>query len=282
MAESAVLTEAGTAMESQPVSSAVSVPTGLPVLVGMSASTEVPFASIDDDFIAAGGHPTHVHDFHQFLYVPLGRIVITALGQDYELSPSVALWIPAGIPHSARFDSDSLFVVETFTTERHHLPYTETTIVNVTDDQRRMLLGRMRCSESNHDDSSVFAALSNGHPDCLPLPQPTSHAAGTVAKELIRMPSDPRTATEWAESLYTNSTSLRRAFRAETGLSFSEWRTRLRLNHSLDLLAQGHLVSTVAARVGFVSTNGYILAFRRYFQETPGAYVRRSTHEAAA
>ncbi|MEO3976445.1 AraC family transcriptional regulator [Streptomyces sp. CAU 1734] len=239
-------------------------------------------AAVDDDFIAMGGHPTHVHDFHQFLYVPLGRIVITAHGRDHQLSPSVALWIPAGIPHSARFDSDSLFAVETFSTDRHTLPYTRATIVNVSAEQRRLLLGRMRSSEAKHDESSVFAALSGSHPDSLPLPRPTSHAAGTVARELIRTPSDPRTATEWAESLYTNSTSLRRAFRAETGLAFSEWRTRLRLNHSLDLLAQGQMVSTVAARVGFVSTNGYILAFRRYFHETPGAYMRRSEQHSAA
>ncbi len=98
----------------------------------------------------------------------------------------------------------------------------------------------------------------------------------------MRNPGDPRTASEWAESLYTSSTSLRRAFRAETGLAFSEWRTRLRLNHSLHLLAAGHMVSTVAARVGFVSTNGYILAFRRYFGETPGAYVKRSASRTAA
>ncbi|NEE40338.1 helix-turn-helix domain-containing protein, partial [Streptomyces sp. SID7982] len=65
-------------------------------------------------------------------------------------------------------------------------------------------------------------------------------------------------------------------------LAFSEWRTRLRLNHSLHLLAAGHMVSTVAARVGFVSTNGYILAFRRYFGETPGAYVKRSASRTAA
>lgn len=304
MAKSALLSEAGTTEESRTFSTHPAPSTVLPSMVTPSMATDLPVSdvlsvgsgaldgapaaalpsvdSVDDDFIAAGGHPTHVHDFHQFLYVPLGRIVITALGRDYELSPSVALWIPAGIPHSARFDLDSLFVVETFTTERHHLPYAETTVVNVTDTQRRMLLGRMRCSESHHDDSAVFAALSNGHPDCLPLPQPTSHAASTVARALIRMPSDPRTATEWAESLYTNSTSLRRAFRAETGLAFSEWRTRLRLNHSLDLLAQGHLVSTVAARVGFVSTNGYILAFRKYFDQTPGAYVRRTSPASAA
>ncbi|MEU5452962.1 hypothetical protein AB0G92_34580, partial [Streptomyces californicus] len=35
-------------------------------------------------------------------------------------------------------------------------------------------------------------------------------------------------------------------------------------------------------RVGFVSTNGYILAFRRYFGETPGAYVKRSASRTAA
>jgi AraC-like DNA-binding protein len=40
-------------------------------------------------------------------------------------------------------------------------------------------------------------------------------------------------------------------------------------NRSQDLLAEGRLVSMAAARVGFASTNGYILAFRRYFGQTP-------------
>jgi AraC-like DNA-binding protein len=79
-------------------------------------------------------------------------------------------------------------------------------------------------------------------------------------------------------STLRNSTSLRRAFRAETGLPLSEWRTRLCLNHSLTLLEQGHMVSAVAAWVGF-STNGYILAFRRYFGQTPGTYVRNWENE---
>ncbi|MFI9550714.1 AraC family ligand binding domain-containing protein [Nonomuraea endophytica] len=42
------------------------------------------------------GHPTHAHDFHQFLYVPLGRITVTAHGCEHRLSPSVGVWIPAG------------------------------------------------------------------------------------------------------------------------------------------------------------------------------------------
>ncbi|MFE5861977.1 helix-turn-helix domain-containing protein [Streptomyces virginiae] len=235
----------------------------------------------DDDFIAEGGHPLHVHEFHEFLHVPVGRIVVTALGRDHELSASVALWIPAGIAHSARFGADSVIAVESFDADRFQLPYQDVTTINITDAQRRLVLGRMRSTRAQAEDPEVFAALSAGHRNCLPLPQPTSHTAGVVARELARTPSDPRTATEWAENLYTSSTSLRRAFRAETGMAFSEWRTRLRLNHSLSLLEQGQLVSSVAARVGFVSTNGYILAFRRHFGQTPGAYVRNSLDRSA-
>ncbi|NEE42369.1 helix-turn-helix transcriptional regulator, partial [Streptomyces sp. SID7982] len=134
---------------------------------------------------------------------------------------------PAGVPHSARFDPDSLVVPETFEPELHHLPYSEVTSVNVSDAQRRLLLSRMRSSEVTEEDPAVFAVLCSGHRDVLPLPRPTGRAATTVADELMRNPGDPRTASEWAEGLYTSSTSLRRAFRAETGLAFSEWRTRL-------------------------------------------------------
>ncbi|MEV6396666.1 AraC family transcriptional regulator [Streptomyces sp. NPDC051907] len=231
-------------------------------------------AAAPDDLIARDGHPTHVHDYHQFLYVPLGRIVVTACGREYELSPSVALWVPAGVPHSAWFAPDSLVIAEDFDVEEHRLPYCEPTILNVTDAHRRLLFGRTRDTGAQ-DEARVFAALTGGQRDCLPLPRPTSEAARRVSEALTRQPEDPRTAAEWAGDLYTSSTSLRRAFRAETGLSFTEWRTRLRLNRSLELLAQGHMVGTVATRVGFTSTNGYILAFRKHFGSTPGAYTRR-------
>ncbi|MFJ6988424.1 MULTISPECIES: helix-turn-helix domain-containing protein [unclassified Streptomyces] len=236
---------------------------------------------VDDCFVTAGGHPPHVHTFHQFLYPALGRITVSALGREHELSASVALWIPAGIEHGARFSPDALIVVENFDAERFALHTGRPTPVNVTEQQRLLLLGRTRTSGAEHDDPEVFAALSAAHPDSLPLPQPITPAALAVARALTKSPDDARTATEWAAELYTSSTSLRRAFRAETGMAFSEWRTRLRLNQSLPLLDQGQLVSVVASRVGFVSANGYILAFRRHFGRTPGAYVRESQERYA-
>ncbi|MFJ7203684.1 AraC family transcriptional regulator [Streptomyces sp. NPDC098789] len=251
----------------------------LHTLAGAGRRTErtapEPALAGDDGFTAVGGHPPHVHDFHQFLYVPLGRITVSALGQEYELTPSVALWLPAGVVHGARFDPESIVVSETFGAALFDPPYEGPTPINVTEAQRALLLGRMRSSAAEEDDPQVFAALSAAHPDSLPLPQPVTPAARTVAGGLARTPGDARTATEWAAALYTSSTSLRRAFRAETGMAFTEWRTRLRLNHALYLLDQGQSVGAVAAQVGFASTNGFILAFRRHFGRTPGSYVRR-------
>ncbi|MER5967951.1 AraC family transcriptional regulator [Streptomyces sp. NPDC002057] len=236
-------------------------------------------AAADEDFITAGGHPTHVHDFHQLLYAPLGRISVSTPGGAHELTPSVALWIPAGTPHSARFHPDSLVLAEPFDADVHRLPYEEPTVVRIDEPKRRLLLARTRGAGAGADEATAFAALTGTPSAALPAPRPTSDTARSVAGALLRRPDDRRTATEWAESLHTSSTSLRRAFRDETGLAFSEWRTRVRLNLSLDLLDRGHLVSAVASRVGFTSTNGYIVAFRRHFGCTPGAWVKgRAEH----
>ncbi|MEU2074176.1 AraC family transcriptional regulator [Streptomyces sp. NPDC013489] len=231
-------------------------------------------AATDEDFITAGGHPTHTHDFHQLLYTPLGRISVFTPGAGHELTPSVALWIPAGTPHSARFHPDSLVVAEPFDADVHELPYAQPTVVRIDEGQRRLLLARTRGTGTGADEAATFLTLTGFPSAALPAPRPTSESARAVARALLRRPEDQRTATEWAESLHTSSTSLRRAFRNETGLAFSEWRTRVRLNRSLDLLDRGHLVSAVAARVGFTSTNGYILAFRKHFDCTPGAWVK--------
>ncbi|MEU8778355.1 AraC family transcriptional regulator [Streptomyces sp. NPDC048606] len=235
---------------------------------------DVEVDDVHDGVIDANGHPPHVHTFHEFLYVPMGRVTVSALGRDYEVSAAAALWIPAGVVHAARFSEDAVIAVEGFEADAYPLPYAEVTPVGVTDDQRRLLLARLRSTQGPESEHEVFARLCATHPDSLPLPRPTSANAAAVARELSRTPDDPRTATEWAAGLYTSSTSLRRAFLAETGMAFSEWRTRLRLNRSLCLLEEGRLVGDVAARVGFTSTNGYILAFRRYFGCTPGSYVK--------
>ncbi|WP_405419170.1 AraC family transcriptional regulator [Streptomyces erythrochromogenes] len=235
-------------------------------------------AAAEGCLVTETGHPPHLHTYHQFLYAPLGRVQVSALETSWPVELTTGLWIPAGITHSSRYSWDAVVVVETFDADRFDLPYHRPTLVSVTNEQKALLLSRMRSSQPHPHPAGpdVFVRLSATHPDALPLPMPTSPTALTVAEALARTPGDPRTASEYAADFYTSTTTLRRAFQAETGMPFSEWRTRMRLNHALDLLDQGQTVQTVSARVGFASTNGFILAFRRYFGRTPGNYARRA------
>jgi len=97
---------------------------------------------------------------------------------------------------------------------------------------------------------------------------------GPVAQSLRVRPNDIRTLDEGARQLHTSSASIRRAFRAETGMPFSQWRTMFRLNASLPYLQAGIPVSVVANRVGFESSNGYAMAFRRHFSCRPTEFAR--------
>lgn len=213
----------------------------------------------------AWGHDAHVHDDHLLVYTPLGHAVVWAQGRAHHLTANVALWVPAGVWHSARFDADCLVAPVSFAADRFGVPSDGCAEVVVTQRRRRMLLAHLRERLDEAEPSTeLFEALISDAGQ-VPLPMPSSTVPHAVASVLVATPNDPRTVTQWAETFYTSPTSLRRSFLAETGLTFSEWRTRARINASVDLLARDAKVSVVAQQVGFTSANGFILAFRRYF-----------------
>lgn len=227
-----------------------------------------------DEVITATGHEAHVHESeHQFLYSLIGHAVVHSGHRAFHLGPDVGLWIPAGVWHSADFDDDCYVLSVCFDADEHALVGDLPSLVPMQRHQRRELLAFHRSTDADTTPGDDLFALLRGESPLLPLPSPQSPLTRAVAAGLGAAPRDPRTLTEWAESLYTSPSTLRRAFINETGLTFSEWRTRARLNASVALLASGTMVSVVSARVGFTSTNGYILAFRRHFGTTPRAFA---------
>lgn len=231
-------------------------------------------ADFADRDVHAWGHEPHVHeDEHQFLYTLLGHSVVWAEGRAHHLTEEVGLWLPAGLLHSARFDEESLVIPLCFDRARYDLDARSALPTRVSIHQRRRILAFVRgAGENDEPGRDLFDLLQDGG-RLLPLPSPQTTAPQAVAAGLRAVPHDTRTVAEWAEILYTSPSTLRRAFVAETGLTFSEWRTRARLNASAEFLAEGLMVSAVAARVGFTSTNGFIVAFRRHFGDTPKAFA---------
>lgn len=99
--------------------------------------------------------------------------------------------------------------------------------------------------------------------------------ARAVARELTHDPGNDYRLDEWAAELHISPKTLQRDFRREYGLSYSQWRTKLRLRAARVLL-ESEPVSRVANRVGYASPSSFIVAFTKEFGCTPGGRAKRA------
>ena len=88
-------------------------------------------------------------------------------------------------------------------------------------------------------------------------------------------PAERRTLGDLATIAGSSERTIARLFVAETGLSFGDWRRRLRLIQSVERLVEGEAVTTVALDMGYESPSAFIAMFRRTLGSSPTAFLGR-------
>lgn len=79
------------------------VPAAPHVDVPEDVETEAEEEHPEDDGFGPWGHAVHRHDDDQFIVALSGSAVIDVGGEQFTVDRSEGVWIPAGVPHSARF-----------------------------------------------------------------------------------------------------------------------------------------------------------------------------------
>jgi AraC-like DNA-binding protein len=85
-------------------------------------------------------------------------------------------------------------------------------------------------------------------------------------------PSQEDDLDQWADAAGMGRRTFTRAFRRETGVTFSLWRQQVRLAEALSLLSLGHSVTSVAFDVGYNSPSAFTAMFQRAFGVAPSQY----------
>jgi len=111
-------------------------------------------------------------------------------------------------------------------------------------------------------------------PLCLPLP--SDDRLKRVARAFLADPADKRNLEAWARLGAVSSRTLSHRFVLETGFTFTAWRQRARLLRSLEMLAAGLSVTTIAAELGYSTTSAFIGVFRSALGRTPSRYRHNS------
>lgn len=75
---------------------------------------------------------------------------------------------------------------------------------------------------------------------------------------------------EIADRMHVNASYLSTCYKKETGLSFSEYYTSLRMEKAAELLSKGRTVASVSALLGYADTKSFRQTFRKYHGKSPG------------
>ena len=239
-----------------------------------SALVESDLDESDLDEIEHWGHPPHEHACGQLVTAITGSGVLRIDDQDCAFDAATGIWVPPRVRHSGIFAPD--LVPLAVDLEDDTLPQ-QARLVAIDADLRTLLLAWAR----DHDDErntarerQIVAAVHRAPDVRHPLRLPHGPLTRPVMEHLRIAPAVVPSLEEWSRRLHASVATIRRAFLAETGATYSEWTTLFRLELSIAPLCAGETVATVARAMGF-SPNGYTLAFRRWTGQTPSDYRAR-------
>jgi AraC-like DNA-binding protein/quercetin dioxygenase-like cupin family protein len=218
----------------------------------------------------------HTHQWDQLTYATEGVLSVKTAQGTWVVPPHRAVWVPAGLEHTEVYSGPvkarSLFVVP----QLSKFDRRECTGMNVSPLLRELILTAISIGAL---DSAITAQRrlievildQFDVRDTVPLQlrTPSDPRAVRVAAMLEADPASTEPLHSIAKRAGASTRTIERLFRSEAGVSFQQWRQRLRLIHALRLLAAGESVTNVALEVGYASTSAFIAMFRRELHTTP-------------
>ncbi len=220
--------------------------------------------------------PRHEHQRDQFLYAVSGVMRLRTDSDAWIVPPDGAAYIPAGLPHSVSMHGDvdmrtlyidpdavrkcrlGLNVVAVPALLRELIIALGDEPVAYGPDSRGRLIAQMIEQEIH-----LAEALS------LHVPLPRDPRLQKLCAELLADPSDRKTLDGWSDVTGASARTLARLFERDLGMSFVQWRQRVRFQSALEALSQGTAVSVVAKRHGYRSPSAFSAAFGKATGHAP-------------
>lgn len=238
----------------------------------------------------AGGvcFPVEQHAWGQFVYPRAGVIELTVKSNRYAAPPDFGVWLPPGTEHVARADSEtSYFVLDIDADLCTRLPR-RASVLSVGAIAKAIFLDlqkrQVRKPQSPEDVrlmEVLIDQLSASAPVDSFLPMSSDAALRKVLEALCKNPGDSRTLVEWARYVHSTERTLARRCTRDLGMTFLEWRQRLRLSRAFAMLADGLAVQLVAQKLGYGTTSAFIAMFQKTIGTTPNAFRARMGEDAS-
>ncbi|TNH85773.1 helix-turn-helix transcriptional regulator [Aeromonas sobria] len=225
----------------------------------------------------------HSHPWGQLNMISLGIMEIV-LGEQRLVAPAdYLIWVPADLEHTSyneqALDYTSIYVSHQLAAK---LP-PEPRLLLLTPLIRALLadfcerkIGHMADAWDQHQAELLVEKLTRTRSQENYLPMSQDKLLAPMLAVLHSDPADPRTLAQWAGQLHTTERTLARRCLRELGMSFGQWRSRLRLLKALAWLKGDMPIQEISWRLGYGSTSAFIAMFNRELGGSPQRYRLQS------
>ena len=222
--------------------------------------------------------PEHRHDWHQLVYAISGALAVTTEGRSFVISPDQAVWLPVGTKHQVGSllgaEFRSLWIAKRF----RPASLRGVGVVNVTPLMRALIIeaGVEKPAEDSAYAGRVVRLLMDQLERAsrveLSLAWPSDPTLLKICDQLYANPAIDISLQDWAQRLGTSTRTLTRTFEAHLGMTLREWKRRLRLFRSVELLSDGRSMTQIAFELGYSSTSAFIYMFKQEMGVSPRRY----------
>ncbi|MER5772122.1 AraC family transcriptional regulator [Streptomyces sp. NPDC001985] len=228
----------------------------------------------------------HTHTDGLLVWPHAGSMTLHTPSGVRRLVPGQGLWVPPGTPHASTADPSGVGCYTYVARSASPVTWTSPRAVKVGRALQEMLLHLdatpMRDDLRLRTQRVILEMLQDDPLPVLEVPVPADWRIHALAEDVLRDPYSDRSLEEWAARHALSVRTVTRVFSQDTGMSFTRWRSLVRMSAAMGLLAQGHPVNLVAHRCGYSATSAFSAAFRRVTGASPTEYLRERSVPAPA
>jgi AraC-like DNA-binding protein len=216
----------------------------------------------------------HRHEAHQIVYPSSGAVSVTTPAGTWITPANRAIWIPAGCWHEHTFHGHTQFHGVALDPQRYPHGPAKPTVLAVTPLMRELIIACSQADESP-EHHRMLAVLCDqlqitSFLEPLWIPTPVDARLRRSCALIADNLTEPLSLRQIADRIGVSQRTLSRLFADELAMTFPQWRTQLRLQHALMLLAEQRDVTSVALECGWATPSAFIDTYRRAFGNTPG------------
>ncbi|WP_410595654.1 AraC family transcriptional regulator [Amycolatopsis sp. lyj-23] len=220
----------------------------------------------------------HQHEQHQLIYVSSGVVATRTASGAWIVGPGSAGWVPAGVWHEHRCYGNSTLHTLGFTAGEAPLPAAPA-VIPVGSLLRELLVAYtgdgVAGEELRHLRTVILDRLHGSGGGPLLLPQARDPRLACACRLAVADLQQPLSLDQIAVGAGTSTRTLSRLFRSELGMTYPQWRSRVRIFHAMIDPTAGVPVTETAYRNGWATVSAFIDTFTRVTGCTPGRYRRQ-------